>query len=284
MGGQERQQDASSRWSTTGRRASRRKPLSRPASSRSAARSSSRSACRSPIPISRRSCSASPTSSRTPPSSISRARRRRFSPSSSPSAASANPASGSSARATSRPTKSQRHGRPDARHHHRRRLFGRAQFAHSTSPTSRPIEKANGFRPDFVSLGGYDGMHLIYEALKKTGGNADGDALIAAMKGMAWESPRGPMSIDPETRDIVSQYLHPQGRKDQRAALEYRVGDVPGGEGPDEGRGEISRREFTPRYCRSAGFCRSAPRPRRRIGPSFCVLTGASVSAWRASR
>src|SRR5579864_8541150 len=40
----------------------------------------------------------------------------------------------------------------------------------------------NGFRPDFVSLGGYDGMHLIYEALKKTGGNTDGDALIAAMK------------------------------------------------------------------------------------------------------
>jgi branched-chain amino acid transport system substrate-binding protein len=66
------------------------------------------------------------------------------------------------------------------------------------------IEQANNFRPDFVSLGGYDGMHLIYEALKKTGGNADGDALIAAMKGMAWESPRGPISIDADTRDIVS--------------------------------------------------------------------------------
>jgi branched-chain amino acid transport system substrate-binding protein len=66
------------------------------------------------------------------------------------------------------------------------------------------IEKANSFRPDFVSLGGYDGLHLIYEALKKTGGNADGDALIAAMKGMAWESPRGPISIDADTRDIVS--------------------------------------------------------------------------------
>jgi branched-chain amino acid transport system substrate-binding protein len=46
-------------------------------------------------------------------------------------------------------------------------------------------------------------MHLIYEALKKTNGAAGGDALIAAMKGMAWESPRGPISIDPETRDIV---------------------------------------------------------------------------------
>jgi branched-chain amino acid transport system substrate-binding protein len=66
------------------------------------------------------------------------------------------------------------------------------------------ILKANNFRPDFVAVGGYDGMHLIYEALKKTGGKTDGDALIGAMKGMAWESPRGPISIDPETRDIVS--------------------------------------------------------------------------------
>jgi branched-chain amino acid transport system substrate-binding protein len=57
--------------------------------------------------------------------------------------------------------------------------------------------------PDTFSIGGYDGMHLIYEALKKTGGNTDGDALIAAAKGMKWESPRGPMLIDPETRDII---------------------------------------------------------------------------------
>ena len=57
--------------------------------------------------------------------------------------------------------------------------------------------------PDFFAVGGYDGMHLIYEALKKTGGKADGDSLIAAAKGMKWESPRGPMSIDPETRDVV---------------------------------------------------------------------------------
>ena len=57
--------------------------------------------------------------------------------------------------------------------------------------------------PDVFSIGAWDGMHLIYEALKKTGGKADGDSLIAAAKGMKWESPRGPISIDPETRDIV---------------------------------------------------------------------------------
>src|SRR5215472_3717231 len=65
------------------------------------------------------------------------------------------------------------------------------------------FKKANSFRPNFVSVGGYDGMHLIYEALKKTQGKTDGDSLIAALKGMKWESPRRTMSIDPETRDIV---------------------------------------------------------------------------------
>jgi branched-chain amino acid transport system substrate-binding protein len=57
--------------------------------------------------------------------------------------------------------------------------------------------------PDFFSIGGYDGMHAIYETLKKTAGKTDGDVMIAAAKGLKWESPRGPMSIDPETRDVV---------------------------------------------------------------------------------
>ena len=57
--------------------------------------------------------------------------------------------------------------------------------------------------PDIYSIGGWDGMHLIYEALRKTGGKADGESLINAAKGMSWESPRGPISIDPQTRDIV---------------------------------------------------------------------------------
>ena len=76
------------------------------------------------------------------------------------------------------------------------------------------FEKANHFRPNFMSVGGYDGMHLIYEALMKTGGKADGDSLIAAMKGMKWESPRGPVSIDPETRDIIqNEYMRKVEKK-----------------------------------------------------------------------
>ena len=57
--------------------------------------------------------------------------------------------------------------------------------------------------PDFFAVGGYDGTHLIYDALTKAGGKTDGDSLIAAAKGASWESPRGPITIDPETRDII---------------------------------------------------------------------------------
>jgi branched-chain amino acid transport system substrate-binding protein len=58
--------------------------------------------------------------------------------------------------------------------------------------------------PDYFSVGGYDGMHIIYEALKKTGGKTEGDRLIESVKGMKWESPRGLVSIDPDTRDIIN--------------------------------------------------------------------------------
>jgi len=66
------------------------------------------------------------------------------------------------------------------------------------------FEKANNnLRPNFMAVGGYDGMHVIYEALKATKGNANGDQLLAAMKGQIFESPRGPMFIDAQTRDVV---------------------------------------------------------------------------------
>jgi branched-chain amino acid transport system substrate-binding protein len=75
------------------------------------------------------------------------------------------------------------------------------------SPTNKAFVAAYNAEfkrnPDMFSVGGYDGMHVIYEALKKTKGNTDGEALVSAAKGMKWESPRGPMSIDPETRDVI---------------------------------------------------------------------------------
>jgi len=63
--------------------------------------------------------------------------------------------------------------------------------------------KANNMRPNFMSINGYDGMHVIYETLRKTNGSGTGEQLVEAAKGMKWLSPRGPMSIDPATRDVV---------------------------------------------------------------------------------
>ncbi len=82
---------------------------------------------------------------------------------------------------------------------------------HYSAAHDSPVNKAfveafrranNNLRPNFMAVGGYDGMHALYEGLKKTNGQG-GEALVEAMKGLKWESPRGPMSIDPETRDVI---------------------------------------------------------------------------------
>ena len=79
--------------------------------------------------------------------------------------------------------------------------------AHPSALNKKFVEafgKANkGMRPNFMAMGGYDGMRVIYEALKATKGQGGGDALLAAMKGQIFESPRGPMFIDAQTRDVV---------------------------------------------------------------------------------
>ena len=73
----------------------------------------------------------------------------------------------------------------------------------------------NNLRPNFHSVGGYDGMYLIYTALEATKGATDGTALVEAMKGLKWESPRGPAMIDPETRDMIQNvYMRKVERKD----------------------------------------------------------------------
>jgi branched-chain amino acid transport system substrate-binding protein len=91
--------------------------------------------------------------------------------------------------------------------------------AHPSAANKKFVEafgKANkGMRPNFMAVGGYDGMRVIYEALKKTGGKGGGEALVTAMKGQIFESPRGPVYIDAQTRDIVQNvYLRKVERKD----------------------------------------------------------------------
>lgn len=87
-------------------------------------------------------------------------------------------------------------------------VTGHFYSANHDSPENKAfvgeVRKANdNMRPNFMSVGGYDAMHLAYAALEKTGGDTDGAKLIEAMKGMEWMSPRGPITIDPTTRDIV---------------------------------------------------------------------------------
>jgi branched-chain amino acid transport system substrate-binding protein len=74
--------------------------------------------------------------------------------------------------------------------------------------------KFPGIVPDHMAVAAYDGMNVIYEMIAKTGGKMGPEA-IDAVKGMAWESPRGPMSIDPKERDVVQNiYLRRVVKKD----------------------------------------------------------------------
>jgi branched-chain amino acid transport system substrate-binding protein len=86
------------------------------------------------------------------------------------------------------------------------------------SPTNKKFvqafEAANKFRPNFMAVGGYDGMRVIYKALDASKG-AGGDALLNGMKGQVFESPRGPVLIDAQTRDIVhDMYIRKVEKKD----------------------------------------------------------------------
>jgi branched-chain amino acid transport system substrate-binding protein len=77
--------------------------------------------------------------------------------------------------------------------------------AHNSPANKKFVEafqKMNGFRPNFMAVGGYDGMRLIFNALEKSKG-AGGDTLLTAMKGQMFESPRGQVLIDGQTRDVV---------------------------------------------------------------------------------
>ncbi|APW44570.1 ABC transporter substrate-binding protein [Rhodoferax saidenbachensis] len=90
--------------------------------------------------------------------------------------------------------------------------------AHDSPVNKKFVEAFNaankGMRPNFMAVGGYDGMRVIYKALETTKGKGGGEALVAAMKGQIFESPRGPVLIDAQTRDIVQDvYIRRVERK-----------------------------------------------------------------------
>ena len=159
------------------------------------------------------------------------------------------------------------------------------------------FKKANdGMRPNFMAVGGYDGMHLIYAALKKTGGKTDGDSLIAAMKGMAWESPRGPISIDPETRDIIQNIYIRKVEKKNGELYNVEFATFPSGQGPGQGRGaevtltssprageSVDRRE-TRRTRRAKWRCPRLGLQSQQSAMPPCTPTSPGVRARRAVR
>ena len=110
-------------------------------------------------------------------------------------------------------------------------------------------KKDFGNRPGFMAVSGYDGIHLIYEALKKTGGKTDGDALIEAMKGMKWESPRGPISIDPETRDIVQNIYIRKVEKVDGELYNVEFADLRGRQGRRQDEEVTPKRVIPGRAC-----------------------------------
>jgi hypothetical protein len=94
-------------------------------------------------------------------------------------------------------------------------ICSRAETERPDQPAAYIAHREAMSRSSRQAAAGYDAMHLVYAALNKTGGDSNGDVLIEAMKGMKWESPRGPISIDPKTRDIV-QNEYPQGQTSSR--------------------------------------------------------------------
>ena len=115
-------------------------------------------------------------------------------------------------------------------------------------------------------------MHLIYEALKKAGGKTDGEALIAAAKGMTWESPRGPISIDPETRDIIQTIYIRKVEKVGNDLRQRRVRQGRERQGPGEGRNEKQldlslrqNRQADDHRPPAAAFGEGDARPRHRL-------------------
>lgn len=112
--------------------------------------------------------------------------------------------------------------------------------AHPSATNKAFVEaykKLNGRRPNIVAAYGYDGIHLIYESLKKTNAAADGDKLVAAMLGMEWESPRGPVKVDPATRDLIQNaYVRRAERMPDGEVYNVEFATIPNTKDPTRGK------------------------------------------------
>jgi len=95
--------------------------------------------------------------------------------------------------------------------------------AHDSDMNREFLAKLAELHPDAIanwaSVGAYDGVHLIYEMVKAAG--SDGPAAVEAAKTMEWESPRGPLKMDPETRTVIQNvYIREVERNPETGLLE----------------------------------------------------------------
>jgi branched-chain amino acid transport system substrate-binding protein len=112
---------------------------------------------------------------------------------------------------------------------------GHYDYNHSSALNDAFVKDYNadfGRNPDFFSIGGYDGMQIIDLALQKSGGKTEADALIDAAKGASWDSPRGHVSIDPQTRDIVQTVYIRQVEKVDGRLLNAEIAKIADVKGP----------------------------------------------------
>jgi len=80
-------------------------------------------------------------------------------------------------------------------------LYHDSELNHKVRALLKEIDPDAAMTADVV--GAYDGMHILYKMIEATGGKPDAAKALAAVKGMSWESPRGPVAIDAQTRDFI---------------------------------------------------------------------------------
>jgi branched-chain amino acid transport system substrate-binding protein len=77
-----------------------------------------------------------------------------------------------------------------------------------------------------MAVGGYDGMAAIFAAIKATNGKLEGDKAVAALKGWKFNSPRGPIQIDPNTRDIIMNEYLAQAKYENGRVVQKTIGKI----------------------------------------------------------
>ena len=79
----------------------------------------------------------------------------------------------------------------------------------------------------FPAVAAYDGVYVITKMIEATGGKQDAKKAVQAVLGMVWESPRGPVKIDPETRHVTQTIYLREVVKDGGKLINKELSSVP---------------------------------------------------------